>query len=288
MNVRSSSPGPVSSTPSEGTSLNAKVDNSNLVLALRAFCGFTGSAYVAQALNPNVKWVMHSTLPLILLNFFIHQTPKEESSCTLEEKISRCSKCIFSNPSIFFFSCGLGLLSSILINVYVAPFNRVPYSDQLNTNILLFQGFLLTTHLLSSYAVRYFQQPILKKAARSQNKEFTTTDLLPEILMIKEKNIEWEEKFKRLKVYINNNAELMQAYKACFEQTKNILLPPYEMGEITSTDSIIAEWEKEAKLELYYNALNTRLNDFLLKNPDFYALLKNDLEKQGQGAIHGK
>lgn len=93
-----------------------------------------------------------------------------------------------------------------------------------------------------------------------------------------------EKLFDEIKQFVLHDTELQAKFKECLQQTGEILLKPATMGEIDSSlPQVVAEWQKEKLRSAYYDALETRFNDFMDKNPEFKELFTKKLEEMRRG-----
>lgn len=268
-------------------------------LFLVSLWGATGGTTLAQAINPKVSWYIHGTLPLPFCSLLIAKSFNKECSCPSSIKAKNCAQAIFSIEgavSVISFVAGatLSLLSNYLFG------NRQPlpltekntsgtqdlYPEQVQIVLFIAQVAFLSIHFLSKYAYNKVSNETADEEIEvvSQKEETLPHDkkiFMEEAEEIEAENAHSEKGFKELKNFIDTDPILLGTFKACYEETKDILLPPYEEDDSPPLpDPIVEKWSRAAYRQLYYEGLLVRFKDFLTKNPKFAAVFKERLAER--------
>lgn len=253
---------------------------------------FTGGNLVAQALysSPNPMTSLTSIACIMIplgCMFFLRETHKGLSS-RLINKVDICSKWIFIS----------GAINSAVLNYCSNFFHQLMCLDNTLTKICVFHGafvlgYILYRRIFDLSPLTTFEKYLDADQASEDSIPEIPTDfnvgyLMPIIENLKKENENWKSNFEILNNFINKDQDMVDLFKSSGEKSKNILLKTYEMGKAESEDPVIAEWEKESYLKLYYEDLYDQFMGFLQKNPEFTRLLKEKLDYIGKNALLNK
>lgn len=271
--------GPIPGTAQYDAQLSNRQESSYLTKMFMAGAwGITAGGIFAQALNPKVNWFTHFTLLNIpVLNYMVFTKTlacpsNSEMNCNVKKAIEKVWK-----VAAICFACGV--VGSVLTNCYSDPFSKPMYSEELQNTIMIYQLMLSFGHFISAAGLKTAQPKT------TEDKQFSSQNLIPVIEKLKEENEIWNANFIKLEQFINDNPDLVESFYKSKEETKHILLKPYKKGESESSDPIVTEWTNQCYQQLAYEAKFKRLLDFLTKNPTFANLLKDKLDKTNQKAL---
>ena len=288
-------------------------------LILASLWGATGGSIIAQALNPKVVWYMRFTFFLPFCSLLITK-PSEVNSrfWSLCTKINQFSLSSFSFKSLTSPECltsltsfvggvALSILSSGLTESFsqTLPINNLTvysqnqmismkegnfpakdlYPESIQTVIAVVQAVFIALHFLGRILMKTADgkiKPVPQHEAFSSEKKCLLSENTE---LIREKNKQWKEGFQRLKHFIDNDPVLLATFQKCYEESKDILVPPFEEDDSPPvSDPTAEEWRRAAQRQLYYEELLNSFKDFLNKNPKFTAVFKERLQQQNQAA----
>ncbi|MFI5343307.1 MAG: hypothetical protein ACHQUC_03705 [Chlamydiales bacterium] len=106
--------------------------------------------------------------------------------------------------------------------------------------------------------------------------------LIQETVRLEEENRILRDKINRIFSFVKNNSELRTTFAACYDETKEILLPlPKRDDSPPTPNPLIEAWRQAAQEQSYLLTLKTRIRDFLDKNPDFCKAVETQNESRG-------
>lgn len=276
--------------------------------------GTTCGAVIGQALNPRMGLPMHLSPFLLPINWMIFPFQPlqglEDCVTTTWEKVYRLS--IFGLSSVF------GFTTSYLTNKYL--FNSDSHSEAETIRSYVLQTGLLALNLLSCYLLQrraplanrmtcvsvtveglngiavvisgclnFFKQDRSVDISEydqiddDSGQNVLKNSTIRETEKLKKSNAIAKRQIAKIKAFIERDGELLSVFNECAQQTQEILLAqPVKDNSPPINNSIAEEWRQESLTAAYYDSLNTRMRDFLEKNPLFAGALRAKLEKMNQ------